>query len=179
MRHIGNTLMFALIAIFVIAINEPFAIERPLKTEEAKVTDVAGSFTLVLYGGRHFNDVETIAFLDVEGDQYTFEPYAPEFDYRVEKGLSAKVAIERAEKFVGWHPAFWRSQLSKVLDSKGKTIGYELRPFYYPLAFGDSDVFDVDYRIRDGKVIVYIRLKPSVERQLFDGDGLKGRDNGR
>lgn len=148
-----------------------------LTTQEATTIDVPGTFSLILYGGRHFRDAESLALLDLEGDLYTLEPYAPEFDYRVVKGLSAKDALERAQSFLSSHYAFRRSLLSKILDSDGKTIGYELRPLYDPLSFGVTDVLDVDYVPRkDGKVRVYINLRTSVWQQLFGGDG--SRDDG-
>ena len=150
---------------------------KSLTTVEAGAIDVPGTFTLILYGGGHFRDVESLALLDLEGDLYTFEPYAPDFDFRTIKGLSAKDAIERAESFLSSHYGFRRTVLSRILDSSGKTIGYEVRPLYYPLTFGVSDVLDVDYALRkDGKVRIHIHLKPPVERQLFGGDG--SRDDG-
>jgi hypothetical protein len=154
-----------------------FAFEKPLKTEKAKVDDVTGSFTLILYGGRFSDDIETIAILDREGDQYTFEPYAPEFDYRIKKGVQAKDAIREAEKFVSFHNSFWRSQLSKIIDNKGNPIGYELRPLYLPFSYGISDVMDVYYWRKEGnKVKVTIRLTPLIERLRVTGgdDGPSG-----
>lgn len=151
--------------------GETYAGSKSLKTEDAKATEMTGAFTLILYGARHGNDVETVAILDKEGDRYTFEPYAPEFDYRIKKGLSAKEALEEAERFVSFHSSFWYSRLSKIIDNEGNTIGYEVRPFYYPTTFGVTDVLDVNYRIKDSKVIAYIKLKPEIERMLFGGDG--------
>lgn len=144
---------------------------KTLLTLDAQTSDVAGTFTVIYYGGRYYKDVETVAFLDLEGDSYTFEPYAPEFDYRIEKGVAAKDALQKAESFVKAHYAFMRSQLSKVLDENGRVIGFELRPLYGPLAFGVQDVLDVAYSVKDGRVRIYIRLKTEVERQLFGGDG--------
>lgn len=161
--------------IFFAVPDSTHAAGKTLRTEEATVSEVTGTFNLILYGSRHSNDIETVAILDLEGDRYTFEPYAPEFDYRVEKGISARKALDKAERFVSWHRDFWHSRLSRIIDGKGNTIGYELRPLYYPLTFGVSDVLDVDYRLKDGKVKVTVRLIPSVERMLRDGDGLKDR----
>lgn len=177
MKAIYILLILCLVTIPVA--EKTFALEKPLNVEEARVAGVTGMFTLILYGGRHLNDIETVAFLDLEGDRYTFEPYAPEFDYRVVSGVSAKDALAKAEHFVGGHYSFWRSQLNRVLDDRGNVIGYELRPYYQPLAFGLSDVLDVYYAQKGDRVLIYIRLKPLVERQLFqDGDGAKGGGGG-
>lgn len=158
--------LFLGLTLLLFMVSSSFAIAGNLKTEEVRKDDVKGVFTLILYGGRGPNDVEALAILDIEGDQYTFEPYAPEFDYKVKKGLSEKDALDNAYKFISYNPAFWRSQLSKIVDEKGNTIGYELRPLYMPFVYGISDVLEVYYSLKDGKVKVYIRIIPSVERAL-------------
>lgn len=170
--------IFALVVISFIMTGTSFAIKRPLKTEEAKSTDIIGTFTLILYGGNYSDDLETIAILDYEGDQYNFEPYAPEFDYRIKKGVPGKEALEEAKKFVSFHNSFWRSQLSRIVDNKGDTIGYELRPLYLPFTFGVSDVLEVNYWLKEGnKVKVTIKLIKSVERmRLPAGDVVGGKD---
>ena len=165
--------MILLTFVSIIQVPNSFALKKSLETEDAKVEEVIGVFTLILYGARHGNDIETIAILDKEGDQYTFEPYAPEFDYRIKRGVPAQEALAEAEKFVSWHSSFRRAQLGKILDNKGNTIGFEVRPLYFPLTFGVSDILDVDYRIMDSKVIVKIKLIPMVEMMFRNGDSSK------
>ncbi len=127
-----------------------------LKTKQASESDLTGTFTLILYGGHYLTEIETFAILDVEGDWYTFVDFAPtdplcigydSRDYKVLHGLSAKAAIEVAEKFVSGHPDFSHAQLSGILNNAGKIIGYEVKPLYYPFSFGVSDIIDVRYRI--------------------------------
>jgi len=141
-----------------------------LETKPVKKSDIEGTFTVILYGANHMNDLKTIAILDREGDEYEFEPYAPEFEYRVKKNLTSKDAITEAEKFVSWHHSFNRIWLSKIIDPKGRTIGYEVRPLYYPWDFGFSDVLDIDYFIDGKKVFIRINLIDAVERQLSGED---------
>jgi hypothetical protein len=146
--------------------------QKPLKTEEAKPEEVKGIFTLILYGHRYSNDIETIAIFDLEGDKYTFEVYKPEYDYKIKKNVPAKKALAEAEKFVSFHYLFHRSQLSKILDNDGKTIGYELRPLYLPYYYGVSDILDVYYWPKKNNIIrVTIKLLPSIERSRFHGGG--------
>jgi len=150
--------------------SSAFAFDGPLRTELASQSDLRGTFTLLLYGGRYADDIETVAIFAPEGGKYTFDLYAPDFDYKTEKGLPAREALERAGKFVGFHNAFWRSQLSRILDLQGNTIGYELRPLYQPFVYGSSDVLDVYYwPKKDNTIKVTIKLIPSVERQHFPG----------
>lgn len=178
MKQFVYALLLMLSIVSVTMINDSPAIERPLRTEEVKAVDPTETFTLIFYGGRYHDDFETVAILDVEGDEYTFEPYAPEFDYRVKRGVPAKDALKEAEQFVSRHPDFSRSLLSRIPDNNGKTIGYELRPLYHPLTLGISDVLDIDYWIKNGKVKVTVKLKPMIEMKLFGGDGSKGKGDG-
>lgn len=155
------------------------ACEKRLKTEAAKASDVTGTYTLILFGGTFADDLETFAMLDLEGDQYTLEPYAPEFRYRIKKGVPAKEALEEARKFVSSHNAFWRSELSSILDPEGHTIGYEVRPLYQPFVHGVSDVLDINYWLKkDNKVKVTIRFAPALENTRFPGGAERGDGGG-
>ena len=60
---------------------------KPLKTEYATPAELSGTFTAILFGGAHHDDLETVAFLDMEGDQYTIEPFGPDFDYFMKENL--------------------------------------------------------------------------------------------
>ncbi len=158
------------ICVFPVLTSSAFALDSPLRTESASPSDLTGTFTLLLYGGRYADDIETVAIFAPEGGKYTYALYAPDFDYKTEKGLPAPEALARAGKFVSFHNAFWRSQLSRILDPHGNTIGYELRPLYRPFVYGSSDVMDVYYwPKKDNTIKVTIRLIPSVERQRFPG----------
>jgi hypothetical protein len=147
-----------------------YAFEKALRTEEAKPDEINGTFTLILYGGSYLDDLETIAMLDAEGDQYVLDPFAPDFDYRMKKSMPAPEAFKEAEKFVNFHPSFRRSQLSRIVDNEGKVIGFEVRPLYRPIAFGVNDVLDVNYWLKEkGRVKVTIRLIPSVDKYKLPG----------
>jgi hypothetical protein len=147
-----------------------FAFEKPLLVKGADLAEVKGNFNLILYGGRHSDDLETLAILDIDGDNYFFDPFAPDFDYKVFKNVPAEKAIQTAEKFVSFHNAFHKTVLKKILDSKGKTIGYELRPLYYPIVYGFADVMDVFYWEKEGgRIKVLIRLIEPIELLKFPG----------
>jgi len=141
---------------------------------------VQGSFALILFGGAYKDDLETIALLDNEGDEYSIEPYAPEFDYVTKRRLSAEEALAQASRFVSFHHAFWKIHLSKILGPDGTVIGFEVKPLYFPFIYGISDVLDVSYwPKKDGKVKVVIRLLPSLETLKYypGGDGGPGGGN--
>ncbi|HSB51456.1 MAG TPA: hypothetical protein VLD40_02245 [Dissulfurispiraceae bacterium] len=142
-----------------------------LRTQTANPAEVTGTFTVLLYGARYSDDIETVAILDREGDPYTFVIQAPEYDYKVIKRMNADEALSRATEFVSFHPSFRNAYLSRILDPAGGPIGFEVRPLYLPMEFGNSNVLDVQYRISDGTVTVWIELTPEVRRKKYDEDG--------
>jgi hypothetical protein len=141
-----------------------------LKTEESSSIEMKKTYSLILYGGRFSDDMETLAILDKEGDKYEFIVFAPAHDYRIKREVPAKEALKEAEKFVRFHHSFRRSLLSRILDQSGAIIGYEVRPLYFPADAGFSDVIDVYYSITGKTVITKIRLRPEVEDRLFERD---------
>ena len=68
---------------------------QPIHTEPPGDKEISGVFTLILYGGNYLDDLETVAFLDREGDAYTFDIFAPDFNYRTIKGLSAAEGLKK------------------------------------------------------------------------------------
>ena len=139
-----------------------------LRTQAARDSEITGSYAGIFHGCNFFNDLETIVFLDKEGDQYTFEPYSPDFNYKVHKGFSAQEAVSEAKKFVNCSSSFSHSQISSVISPDGRILGYEMRPIYSPFRYGVSDELYTNYQIRSNKVIITIRLVPSVERMIYD-----------
>lgn len=149
-----------------------FQLRQTAWTESARPEEITGTYTLILYGNSYLNDIETVAILDKEGDRYTIEPYAPDFDYRVVKGVPAKRALEQAYRFLkSGNSAYYSAQLSRIVDEKGAVIGYELRPLYEPFVYGLADVLDTNYWIKDNKVFARIKIKPFIERELFSTGG--------
>ena len=142
-----------------------------LNTLGAQGSEVTGRYRVIFYGCNFLNDLETIAFLDKEDDKYIFDPYAPEFNYREKTGLDGPTALAAAEHFLNCNGSYSRTQLRRVVGPDNEIVGYELRPLYAPFTYGVDDVLETDYVIRGDKVVIYIRLIPSVERRLRGGPG--------
>jgi len=136
---------------------------RYLRTEPADTSGIKGNYNLILFGGRYSEDVENLAILDKDNDSYHFEIYARKDDYTVQKNVSAKEALDKAQRFVSRHRSFVRSKLRSIVDPAGHIIGYELRPLYQMLEFGNFDVLSVYYGITDTTVTVYIWLRQDIE----------------
>lgn len=150
---------------------------KPLKTEYAAPAEVSGTFSVILFGGAHHDDLETVAFLDIEGDENALQPFAPDFDYITKENLPAQEALRVAEKFVSFHPSFWKTQLAKITGPDGGIVAFELRPLFIPFVYGTSDVLDIYYwPKKGGKIKVTIRLIPTLETLKFHpgGDGGSG-----
>ena len=138
-------------------------------TTKAQDSEAKGNYTVIYYGCNFNNDLETIAFLGREGGEYNFEPYAPDYKYRVKKGLSAEEAIATAIKFVNCNTSFSRVKVSSIIAPDGNTIGYEVRPLYMPFTYGVDDALYVNYWLKNNKVVINVRLVPSIEMMLQDG----------
>ncbi len=131
---------------------------------------IPGNYTVIFYGARHGQDLETIVLMDYEEDEYTFEPYANEFDYTTHK-YGAEQALAEAITFVSWYPSYWRAQLSRITDENNRLLGYELRPLYHYIStYGYTDVLNVYYDLIENKVEIHIELKRGVENAI-EGDG--------
>lgn len=163
MKKMPSYLLFAVVLSVLLSCAGP----RYLKTVEAKPGEVRGTFDLTLYGHRYNDDIRNIAFLLKEGGKYTFEVYAPAFDYTTKRGISAEEALGEAERWVKFHYSATGSRLSGIIDYEGNTIGYECRPLYSSLNFPFSDVLDVSYIIRDNKVVASVGLKPEISERRF------------
>jgi len=140
-----------------------------LDTRNATGADVTGTYRVIYFGCNFFNDLETIAFLQKEDSRYVFEPYAPDFQYRVAKGVPAEEAIASAEKFVKCSGSFLRPEMSSVLAPDGSILGFEVRPLHIPLTYGIEDVLQTNYYIKGEKVLIAIKLVPEIAKMLQGG----------
>lgn len=139
-----------------------------LTLKEVSEGEIKGTFNLLLYGGRHGNDIETIAFLDIIDDDYEIELYTNDYNYKKVMSVTDKDAIQRAKTFVSWHSSFMNYSIRKIITNKGGLIGYEIKPLYMPFEYGLTDVFDNSYWLRGKKAVISIKLLQSVERYIYD-----------
>lgn len=156
---------FCFVSIFFILLTHGCASIQLKEIQRETLTDtksVTGNFTVILYGGRHDNQLETLAVLDREDDKYEFEPYAPEFNYIIQKHLAGEEALKMARSFLGYKSI----KLREIKNNQGEILGYELRRHSWHLRYGTSDVLDVNYVLKKDQVFIYIMIKPSVEKIL-------------
>lgn len=134
-----------------------------LETQSAGPSDVKGTFTLLLYGGRYPDDLERAAFLDCEEDRYRFEPYAPAFDFQTFRSLEPTDALQHAEAFVSRHTAFSRSYLSKIIGPHNEVIGFEVVPIYHSFSVGIPNPLEIAYFLEADRVVIRVRLQPLAD----------------
>ena len=140
------------------------SLKHEIRTEDASETEIAGTYSLILYGGTFGNDLGAVAILAKEDTPYTVLPYAPEFDYKIIKHMPAKEALAEAFSFTSRHPDFYRSQITRIVDSSGRVIGYEIRPLYRTFTYGDPDVLYTYYWREGDKVFVDMWILRKEER---------------
>lgn len=166
MAKVG-TIVGGAVLLLALSMSQASAAGKQLKTESAGQAAITGSFTALLYGCRYPDDIENAAILVAEGSKYPLEIYAPDTRYKVKKGLDAQKALAEANAFVkcGVHTV-WQTQIRRILDDDGGTVGYEVRPLYFPYDVGAADVLLISYALKDGRVMAYIRLTPEMENRL-------------
>lgn len=142
-----------------------------LRTASADRTRIDGTYTLMLYGCHYPDQIENVAILVDESGRYPIEIYDLETSFKVKKGVPAQEAIAEAEAFVrcSFHTV-WQTRVSRILDDRGGSLGYEFRPLYAVTEFGTSDVLLISYSLKEGKVRAYIRKSPDLEDR-FNGGG--------
>ena len=163
MKRIIKYIITIFLVIFLMGCS---GITSNLKREVIKNEKIVpGNYTVIFYGAKYGDDLRTIAFLDYE-DEYTFEPFANEYDFTTHK-YGEEQALKEAVKFVSWYQSYSRSRLSRITDENDRLLGYELRPLYQSITtYGYSDVLDVYYELKDKKVVINVRLKRDVEKAI-------------
>jgi hypothetical protein len=139
-----------------------------LQTETADPGTISGTYDLLLYGCRYPGDLERAAFLIAPDKTGTVDLFVPETSYKVKRGLPADTALAEADAFVrcDLHNTVTELRVHRIPDGSNGTIGYEILPRYLPSDEGGTDPLLVSYALKDGKITVYIRLFPDVERKL-------------
>jgi len=138
-----------------------------LNTFAADPAEVSGTYTLLLHGCKYGDQIDNVAILVDEHSRYPVDIYDIPLSYTVKKGIPAKEAIAEATAFVACSTfRVWQTRVSRIDDDSGGTIGYEVRPLYFPLEISNPDPLQISYFLRKDGVRVYIRIDSTVERDL-------------
>jgi hypothetical protein len=141
-----------------------------LNTASADKTLISGNYTLLLYGCHYPDQIDNVAILVDENSRYPLEIYDIDTSFKVKKGVPARQAVMEADAFVRCSShRIWQTQVARIPDGNGGTIGYEFRPLYTVPEFGTPDVLMINYSLKGGKVRAYIKKLPGVEDMPGDG----------
>jgi hypothetical protein len=156
------------IALFILAASlSGCMLGTRLNTETADPRTISGTYDLLLYGCRYPDDLERAVFLIAPEKTGMVDLFVPETSYKVKRGLPSDKALAEADAFVrcGNHKVT-ELRVHRIPDGGDGTIGYEILPRYLYSDDGGTDPLLVSYTLKDGKITVYIRLFPDVERKL-------------
>ncbi len=150
-----------------------------LNTTSADQTLISGTYTLLLYGCHYPDQIDNVAILVDENSRYPLEIYDIDTSFKVKKDVPARQAVKEADAFVRCSShRILQTQIARIPDGSGGTIGYEFRPLYTVPEFGTPDVLMINYSLRGGKVRAYIKTLPEAEDASRAGRG-RGPDRHR
>jgi hypothetical protein len=150
-------------ALFVFAFSSSIS-AADLKTEWADASEVQGTFTVMLYGCNGSSDVNNLAILKKEGEGKPFGIGPPPFDlayFGVKTGLEGRDAIAEAKKFLSCGVDIDHTLLSKITDSDGTILGFELKPQYNIEKFGTANAFFTHYI--DNEDSITVQMIPNLD----------------
>ncbi len=149
-----------------------------LRTRSADPSELNGAYTLMLYGCHYPDQINNVAIFVAENSKYQVEIYDLDTSYKLKKDVPSQQAFADADSFVRCSTyRVWQTQLLRIPDGSGGTIGFELRPLYVPYEFGMPDVLRTTYTLRNGVVRVYIKMDPDVEKALEASGGDRDSSN--
>lgn len=153
--------------VLLAAILSGCALGTQIKTETADPKTIQGTYDLYTYGCRYPNDLEHAAFLIVPEKSNMVDLFVPATSFKIKRGLPADQALSEANTHVRCGVRTVQEiRIQRILDGDTGTLGYEILPRFVQTDEGGMDPLLVSYSLKDGKVIVYIRLFPDVERKM-------------
>ena len=138
----------------VLIISSGCTTERTLRAIQVQgIDDTAGLYTLTLYREAEYFGLKTIAFLVPEGNGYSLQPYAPEYDYTTIRNISGQEGLQLAVTLFRKNRDYTNYEIHKISDPGAKTVGFEIRPLYDATVEGRSDVLWVEYGLSNGGIV--------------------------
>ncbi len=141
-----------------------------LRTEIFPQTgSIEGKCDLILYNAHEDELQIKIAILDISGDEFTIEPFAAKFNYRIIRGLDVDEALVLAEDHLSKADFYDGMELRRVFGPGGNVVAIEGRPVYEPFIYGPLDITDTTYYVPEqGLIKVIVRAIPLKRMGLRD-----------
>jgi len=154
-----------LVIVFILLI--PIISYSELSLVESNESKIKGNFNLIIYSNSFINDPETFIVLDKSDDSINIQPYAPSFKFKILSDINDTQALKIIKEILQ-NPSVSSIQYKEIIES-GKIVGYEIKPLYFPWVFGILEPVDTVYKKQENSIIIFIRLNPRVEKQLYNG----------
>lgn len=139
-----------------------------LQTPSAVEADASGTYRLYLYGCRYAHDVENYALLVDEQTTLQVDLYVPATSYKVKEHLSGADALREARTFFRCSTYDrGKTVMRRISANDGRILGFELKPLYEATDLGRDEALRSSYFQSGGRVTVYLKLDPQVERFLY------------
>jgi hypothetical protein len=153
--------------VLLAAILSSCALGSQLKTETSDPKTIQGAYDLFTYGCRYPDDLEHAAFLIAPEKSNMVDLFVPATSYKIKRGLPAGQALTEANAHVRCGVRTVQEiRVHRIPDGAGGTLGYEILPRFAPTDEGGMDPLLVSYSLKEGKIIIYIRLFPDVELKM-------------
>ncbi len=157
MKRLNNIVGLATLLLMTISLQSCM-LGTQLNTTSADPKLITGTYTLLLYGCHYPDQIDNVAILVDKNSRYPLQIYDINTSYSVENEVPAQQAIEKADAFVRCSShRVSQTQLTRIPDDSNGTVGYEVRPLYVPTEFGTPDVLIINYSLKDGKILTYIK----------------------
>jgi hypothetical protein len=176
MKRLKTLIGFAGLLLIILALQACMS-GIQLRTASVDRTLISGTYTLLLYGCHYPDQADNVAILVDENSRYPLEIYDIDTSFKVIKSVPAQQAVTDADAFVrcSFH-TIWKTQVTRIEDDMGGTIGYEVRPLYVTTEFGTPDVLMISYTLKNGIIRAYIRKAPQAEDRYGEGRDARGSD---
>lgn len=153
--------------IYLLILLTPIGVYSEISLSDIDETKLKGNFNVIIYGNSFINDPETFIILDNQEDTITISPYSSSFKYKILQSINKEKSLQIIKDiFSSSAVSFIRYREIKEAD---RTLGFEIKPVYYPWIFGISEPLETTYKKNGNKIDVFIRLNPRVEKQIYNG----------
>ncbi len=156
--------------IYLVILFIPLSGYSQILLNEVEETAIKGDFNLIIYGNAFTNDPETFIILDRTEEKTLILPYSSSHKYRIYEKISEGEVMQIIKDIFN-NPSISFIKYREIKDSD-LSLGFEIKPVYYPWIFGISEPLETTYKKELDKIYIFIRLNPRVEKQLYNGNNV-------
>lgn len=142
-RFYNTIFLVAVLAVVFLPLTGCVSALTQTRVEEGAIS--TGTYTVILYRGYGYRDLDSAAFLDKEGDGFSLARNGSETGVIRIQNLDGAHAVQEAEQFLGHHADFDYAQIQALTTSDGTLVGYEIRPIFRTTDASGADPLQITY----------------------------------